>query len=81
VEFAVLRDQMKSKVRTLNFRKAKFQLLKELVSRTPWETSVRDKEAEQSWQTFKNAFHRAQELLIPRCKRSGKEGKRLAWLN
>ena len=31
VEFAVLRDmgQAKSKVRTLNFRKAKFQLFKE----------------------------------------------------
>ena len=36
-EFAVLRDmgQAKSKVRTLNFRKAKFQLFKELVNRTP----------------------------------------------
>ena len=37
VEFAVLRDvgQAKSKVRTLNFRKAKFQLFKDLVNRTP----------------------------------------------
>ena len=37
VEFAVLRDmgQAKSKVRTLNFRKANFQLFKELVNRTP----------------------------------------------
>ena len=51
VEFAVLRDmgQAKSKVRTLNFRKAKFQLFKELVNRTPWETALRDKGAEQSW--------------------------------
>jgi len=36
MELAVLRDmgQAKSEVRTLNFRKASFQLLKELVSRT-----------------------------------------------
>ncbi|GAB0209193.1 hypothetical protein GRJ2_003385000 [Grus japonensis] len=83
VEFTVLRDmgQVKSKVRTLNFRKANFQLFKELVNRTLWETALRDKGAEQSWQIFKDAFYRAQELLIPRCKKSGKEGKRLAWMS
>ncbi|KFR00437.1 hypothetical protein N306_00145, partial [Opisthocomus hoazin] len=70
--------QMKSKVRTLNFRKANFQLFKELVSRTPWETVLRDKGADQ---IFKDTFHRAQELLIPRCKKSGKEGKRPARLS
>jgi len=61
VEFADLRDmgQAKSKVRTLNFRKAKFQLFKVLVSRTPWKTVLRDKGAEQSWQLFKDAFHGA----------------------
>ena len=37
VEFTVLRDIGKAtiKVRTLNFRKANFQLFKELVGRTP----------------------------------------------
>ncbi|GAB0186222.1 mitochondrial enolase superfamily member 1 [Grus japonensis] len=83
VEFTVLRDmgQVKSKGRTLNFRKANFQLFKELVNRTPWETALRDKGAEQSWQIFKDPFHRAQELSIPRCKKSGKEGKRPTWLS
>ncbi|KFQ75511.1 hypothetical protein N337_12410, partial [Phoenicopterus ruber ruber] len=74
-------DQVKTNVRTLNFRKANFQLFKELVSRTPWETALRDKVAGQSWQIFKDAFHRAQHLSIPRCKKSGKEGKRPAWLS
>ncbi|KFQ75677.1 hypothetical protein N337_11763, partial [Phoenicopterus ruber ruber] len=68
-------------VRTLNFRKANLQLFKELVNRTPWETALRDKGAEQSWQLFKEAFHRVQELSTPRCKKSGKEGKRPAWLS
>ncbi|GAB0183552.1 hypothetical protein GRJ2_000820500 [Grus japonensis] len=82
LKFTVLRDmgQVKSKVRTLNFRKEKFQLFKELVSRTPWETAPRDKRAEESWQIFKDAFCRA-ELSIPRSKKSGKEGKRLAGMS
>jgi len=83
VEFTVLRDMGKArgKVRTLNFRKASFQLFKQLVSRTPWETVLRDRGAEQSWQIFQDAFHRMQEYSVPRCKKSGKEGKRLAWLS
>jgi len=83
VEFTVLRDkgQAKSKVRTLNFKKANFHLFKELVRRTPLEAALRDRGAEQSWQIFKDAFHRAQELSVPRCKESGKGGQRPAWLS
>ncbi|KAJ7425634.1 hypothetical protein BTVI_02330 [Pitangus sulphuratus] len=83
VEFAVLRDmgQVRSTVRPLNFRKADFQLFKEIVNRTPMETVLRDKGVEQSWQIFKGDFHRAQEPVILRYKKSGKEGKRLAWLS
>jgi len=83
VELTVLRDmgKVRSIVRTLNFRKANFQLFKELVSRMPWEMVLRDRGAAQSWQIFKDAFHRVQELSVPRCKKSGKEGKRPAWLS
>jgi len=82
VEFTLLRykGQVKSKVRTLNFRKTKFQPF-QLVNRIPWETALRDKGAEQAWQIFKDAFHKAQELSIPRCKKPGKEGKRPVWLS
>jgi len=68
-------------VRTLYFRKANFQLFKELVSRTPWETVHRLRGAEQSWQIFKDTSYRAQKLSVPRYKESGKEGKRPAWLS
>ena len=54
-----------SKIRMLNFRKAKFQLFRKLVSRTPWETVHMGKGAEENRQIFKKAF------LI----------KRPAWLN
>lgn len=64
VEFIVSRDmgQMESKVRPLNYRKAKFQLFKEIVNRTPWETALRGKGTEQSGQIFKEVVHRVQEL-------------------
>jgi len=42
---------------------------------------LRDRGAEESCQILKDAFHRAQELSVPRCKKSSKEGKRPAWLN
>ncbi|PKU38840.1 hypothetical protein llap_10849 [Limosa lapponica baueri] len=42
---------------------------------------LRDKGAEQSWQTFKDAFQRAQELSIPRCKKPSEKGKRPACLS
>lgn len=71
--------QVKSRVRTLNFKRAKFQLFKKLVDATPWETALRDKGAEQSQQLFKDIILRAQELLIPTCKRSGKEGRKPEW--
>jgi len=64
-------------VRTLNFRKANFQLFKELIG-PPGKWSLGT--GEQSWQIFKGAFH-LQELSDPRCKKPGKEGKGLAWLS
>ncbi|OPJ62008.1 hypothetical protein AV530_002704 [Patagioenas fasciata monilis] len=62
MDFTVLRDvgYVKIKVRTLIFRKAKFQLFEELVNR---ETAIRNKGAEQNCQM---AFHGAQELVILR---------------
>jgi len=73
--------KVRSVVRTLNFRKASFQLFKESVSRNPWETVLRDMGAEQNWLIFKDTFHRVQELTIPIYKKSGNEGKRLVWLS
>ncbi|KFO78572.1 hypothetical protein N303_07682, partial [Cuculus canorus] len=68
-------------VRTLNFRKADFQFFKELVSRTFWDMVLGIKGAEQRWQIFKEAFHEAQECSVPVCRKSGREGKRPAWLS
>lgn len=45
------------------------------------ETALRNKGTEQSWQIFKDDFHQAQDVVIPRCKKLSKEGKRMAWLS
>jgi len=49
---------------TLNFGRASFGLFKELLDEISWETVLRDKEVEESWLLFKDAFLRAQELSI-----------------
>ncbi|KAJ7399577.1 hypothetical protein BTVI_114083 [Pitangus sulphuratus] len=83
VEFVDLRNvgEVRSEIRPLNFRKASCQRFRGLVSGIPWETALRDKGVEQSWQILKEFFHRAQELSIHRNKKSSKESKRLAWLS
>ena len=50
-EFTLLRDtgQAKNKIRRLNFRKANFQLFKELVNNIPWESVLKDKGAGHTW--------------------------------
>ncbi|KFO76748.1 hypothetical protein N303_02927, partial [Cuculus canorus] len=73
--------QVRIIVRTLNFRKADFQLFKELFSRTPWNMVLQYKGAEQSWKIFKEAFHKVQERSVPVCRKSGRKGKRPAWLS
>jgi len=71
-------EKVRSIVRTLNFRKGNLQCFKELVRRAPWETALGGRGAEQSQQVFKDPFLEVQELSVPRCKESGKEGNRLA---
>ena len=51
--------QVKYKIRKLNFRKGIFQLFRELVNKTPWETVVMGKGVKQIWQIFKEALLRA----------------------
>lgn len=69
---------VKSKVKTLNYRRVNVQLLKELVDGSPWETALSDNWAEDSWQLFKDVFLKVQKLSIPMCKTSGKERRRPA---
>jgi len=55
-----------SSIMTLNFRR---ELFKEFLDEIPWKTVYRDKGTEQSWQYFKDAFLRTEELSIPQNKK------------
>lgn len=50
---------VKSRVSMQYFRKANFLLFEAAMDETPWETALRDNEAEQSCQLFKDIFLRA----------------------
>jgi len=82
VEFTLLRDMgtVRSIVRTLNFRKANFQLFKELVRRTPWEMVLRDRGAEQSWYIFKILSIECKSSQSPGARSQARKGREPAWL-
>lgn len=56
-------------------------MFKELADGILSETALRDKGAGESWQLFEDIFIRAQTLLIPVCKKPGKQRRRPALLS
>ena len=71
-------DLAKIKFSNMKFRRVNFQLLKKLLVKIPWETVLRDRGTDQSWQHFKDTFLRVQELCIPMCKSSSRKS---TWLS
>ena len=70
----------KSRARTLCFRRAKFQLLKELLRGIPWETVLKGMGTEQSWQLFKDTLLRVQQLSIHQQRKLSRGHRRPSWL-
>ncbi|GAB0180024.1 hypothetical protein GRJ2_000467700 [Grus japonensis] len=83
VEFKIFGDRRKTatKTSTLDMRRADFRLLRELVSQVPWETALEGIGVHQCWSLFKGHLLRAQEQVIPKCRKSSRQGRRPAWLN
>ncbi|KAK4826285.1 hypothetical protein QYF61_007132 [Mycteria americana] len=56
VEFRILMGgrRLKSKLTTLDFRRADFGLFKDLLGRVPWDKALEGKEAHKSWLIFKD---------------------------
>ena len=54
IKFRILRKERKdsSRVRTLDFRKADFDSLRELVGRIPWAANLRREGIQESWLYF-----------------------------
>ncbi|CAM4636979.1 unnamed protein product [Lepidochelys kempii] len=83
VEFRILTQGRKesSRIRILNFRKADFDFLRELMGRIPWEKNMRGKGVQESWLYFKESLLKLQGQTIPICRKNSKYDWRPAWLN
>ncbi|PKU31806.1 dtw domain-containing protein 2 [Limosa lapponica baueri] len=70
VEFKILRAARRvcSKLTTLDFRRADFGLLRDLIGRVTWEKVLEGRGAQGSWLLFKDHLLRAQERYIPKKK-------------
>jgi len=64
VEFRILKAgrRVKSKLTTLDFRRADFGLFKDLLGRVPGDKVLDGNEAQESWSLFKDHLLQAQEL-------------------
>ncbi|XP_065409830.1 uncharacterized protein LOC135972960 isoform X1 [Chrysemys picta bellii] len=83
VEFRILTQGRKesSRIRTLDFRKADFDSLREQMGRIPWENNMKGKGVQESWLYFKESLLQLQEQTIPMCRKNSKYGRPPAWLN
>ncbi|CAM4534308.1 unnamed protein product [Caretta caretta] len=83
VEFRILTQGRKesSRIQTLDFRKADFDSLRELMGKIPWENNMRGKGVQERWLYFKESLLRSQGQTIPMCRKNSKYGRRPAWLN
>ncbi|GAB0206600.1 mitochondrial enolase superfamily member 1 [Grus japonensis] len=83
VEFRILRAarRARSKLTTLDFRRADFGLFRDLLGRIPWDKALEGRGAQDSWLIFKGHLLQAQERCSPTKRKSGKSTKRPPWMN
>ena len=80
VKFKILDDKRKtaSKNSSLDRRRVDFRLLRELVSKIPWETAFEGIQGQECWSFFKYYLLRAWEQAISKYQNSCRWSKRLA---
>ena len=81
VEFVISRNVGLGKEWGQDFGRVNFRLFKELLAKISWDAVLKDKDVEESWLLFKDAFLRAQELSVPLNKKAGRVGRKLTWLS
>jgi len=83
VEFRILSGGSRaiSRIKPLDFRRANFDLFKELLGGIPWDRALEGRGVQELWLLFKNHFLHAQERCIPLSKKSSKGGRRPAWMS
>ncbi|GAB0182786.1 hypothetical protein GRJ2_000743900 [Grus japonensis] len=83
VEFRTLRAARRacSKLTTLDFSRADFGLIRDLLGRIPWDKALEGRGAQESWLIFKGHLLQAQQRCIPTKRKSSKNTKRPPWMN
>ncbi|KGL93213.1 hypothetical protein N301_01878, partial [Charadrius vociferus] len=66
---------------TLDFGRADFGLLKNLLGMVPWDEALEGRGAQESWLVFKDHLLQAQERCIPTKRKAGRKARRPAWMN
>ncbi|KFV09134.1 hypothetical protein N340_03481, partial [Tauraco erythrolophus] len=66
---------------TLDFRRADFDLFRDLLGRVQWDEALEGRGAQESWLIFKGHLLQAQERCIPTKRKSGWNTRRPAWMN
>ena len=70
-----------SKLTTLDFRRAGFDLFRDLLGRLPLDIALEGRGAQESWIIFKDHLLQPQEQCILTKRKSGKTARRPAWMN
>ncbi|KAK4832634.1 hypothetical protein QYF61_024615 [Mycteria americana] len=70
-----------SRTATLDFQRADFGLFRRLVNRVPWEAALQGKGVQEGWTFFKEEALKAREQAVPRCRKTSRWGRTLAWLS
>jgi len=83
VEFRILRGGSRaiSRIKTLDFRRANFGLVKALLGGIPWARALEGRGVQETWLLFKRHFLHAQVRCILLSKKSSKGGRRPAWMS
>jgi len=74
-------SRAKSRIKTLDFRRANFGLLKELLGGIPWVRTLEGRGVQESWSLFKYHILHAQDRCITLRNKSSKRGRRPTWMS
>uniref|UniRef100_A0A8B9GCV8 Reverse transcriptase domain-containing protein n=1 Tax=Amazona collaria TaxID=241587 RepID=A0A8B9GCV8_9PSIT len=83
VEFEILRTVRRacSKLTALDFKRADFGLLRNLLSKVPWDTALEGRGAQDCWLIFKAHLLQAQERCIPTRRKFSRRARRPPWMD
>ncbi|KGL98476.1 hypothetical protein N301_04641, partial [Charadrius vociferus] len=66
---------------TLDFGRADFGLLKNLLGMIPWDEALQGRGAQESWSIFKDRLLQAQDRCIPTKRKAGRKARKPVWVN